>query len=104
MAMETLVHFFLKVFALLQTSILAKNMILSCDFSTQIHPFFLGISKKIASAGYGVFAMDYPGFGLSEGLHGYIPSFDLLVDDVIECFSRIKGRLCFSKDFYSSLC
>lgn len=52
--------------------------------------FFEGISKKIASAGYGVFAMDYPGFGLSEGLHGYIPSFDLLVDDVIECFSRIK--------------
>lgn len=47
--------------------------------------------------------MDYPGFGLSEGLHGYIPSFDLLVDDVIECFSRIKGNLCFSKDFYSSL-
>ncbi|KAG6494187.1 hypothetical protein ZIOFF_049206 [Zingiber officinale] len=83
-------HCLFKVFALLQTSILAKNMILSCDFSTQIHPFFLGISKKIASAGYGVFAMDYPGFGLSEGLHGYIPSFDLLVDDVIECFSRIK--------------
>lgn len=54
---------------------------------------FLGISKKLASVGYGVFAMDYPGFGLSEGLHGYIPSFDSLVDDVIECFSKIKGKL-----------
>ncbi|KAJ8492204.1 hypothetical protein OPV22_013925 [Ensete ventricosum] len=52
--------------------------------------FFEGISKKLASVGYGVFAMDYPGFGLSEGLHGYIPSFDSLVDDVIECFSKIK--------------
>jgi len=35
--------------------------------------------------------MDYPGFGLSEGLHCYIPSFDLLVDDVIEIYSKIKG-------------
>ena len=35
--------------------------------------------------------MDYPGFGLSEGLHGYISSFDLLVEDVIEHFSNIKG-------------
>lgn len=35
--------------------------------------------------------MDYPGFGLSEGLHGYIPSFDKLVDDVIEHYSKAKG-------------
>lgn len=35
--------------------------------------------------------MDYPGFGLSEGLHGYIPSFDRLVDDVVECFAKFKG-------------
>jgi len=35
--------------------------------------------------------MDYPGFGLSEGLHGYIPSFDDLVDDVIEQYAKIKG-------------
>lgn len=35
--------------------------------------------------------MDYPGFGLSEGLHGYIPSFDCLVNDVAEHFSKIKG-------------
>ncbi|KAE9612578.1 hypothetical protein Lal_00005837 [Lupinus albus] len=49
-----------------------------------------GIAKKLALSGYGVFAMDYPGFGLSEGLHSYIPSFDDLVDDVIEYFSKIK--------------
>ena len=36
--------------------------------------------------------MDYPGFGLSEGLHCYIPSFDMLVDDVIEQYSKIKGK------------
>lgn len=35
--------------------------------------------------------MDYPGFGLSEGLHGYIPNFDDLVDDIIEHYTQIKG-------------
>ncbi|XP_041007713.1 caffeoylshikimate esterase-like [Juglans microcarpa x Juglans regia] len=52
--------------------------------------FFEGIARKLASSGYGVFAMDYPGFGLSEGLHGYIPSFDWIVDDVIENYSKVK--------------
>lgn len=51
---------------------------------------FEGTAKKFASSGYGVFALDYPGFGLSEGLHGYIPSFDSLVNDVTEHFSKIK--------------
>ncbi|KAH9739358.1 Hydrolase 4 domain-containing protein [Citrus sinensis] len=49
-----------------------------------------GTARKLASSGYGVFAMDYPGFGLSAGLHGYIPSFDRLVDDVIEHYSKVK--------------
>jgi alpha-beta hydrolase superfamily lysophospholipase len=52
---------------------------------------FPGIAKQIAAAGYAVYAMDYPGFGLSEGLHGYIPSFDQLADDVIEQYTKIKG-------------
>ncbi|XP_020593298.1 caffeoylshikimate esterase isoform X2 [Phalaenopsis equestris] len=46
--------------------------------------FFEGIAKRIAAAGYGVYAMDLPGFGLSDGLHGYIHSFDEMVDLVIE--------------------
>jgi len=52
---------------------------------------YSGIARRIAASGYGVFAMDYPGFGLSEGLHGYIPKFDYLVDDVIEHYTKIKG-------------
>ncbi|CAK9188098.1 unnamed protein product [Ilex paraguariensis] len=52
--------------------------------------FFEGIARKLASSGYGIFAMDYPGYGLSEGLHGYTPSFDQLVDDVIEHYSKVK--------------
>ncbi|CAM8987716.1 unnamed protein product [Rhodiola kirilowii] len=54
--------------------------------------FFEGTARKLASCGYGVFAMDYPGFGLSEGLHCYIPSFDQLVSDVIEHYSKIRER------------
>ncbi|XP_054808829.1 caffeoylshikimate esterase-like [Prosopis cineraria] len=54
--------------------------------------FFEGIAKRIAAAGYDVYAMDYPGFGLSEGLHGYIPNFDDLVDAVIEQFTSIKSK------------
>lgn len=60
---------------------------------------FLGIAKRIAASGYGVYAMDYPGFGLSEGLHGYIRSFDELVDDVIEHFNTIMSMLAFVLPF-----
>ena len=54
-----------------------------------------GVARKLASSGFGVFALDYPGFGLSDGLHGYIPSFENLVNDVIEHFSKIKGKCNF---------
>ncbi|KVI05361.1 Alpha/beta hydrolase fold-1, partial [Cynara cardunculus var. scolymus] len=54
--------------------------------------FFEGIAKRIAAAGYGVYAIDHPGFGLSEGLHGYVPSFNDIVDNVIEQYTKIKGR------------
>ncbi|KAG0538983.1 hypothetical protein BDA96_03G283300 [Sorghum bicolor] len=53
--------------------------------------FFEGIAKRIAAAGYAVYAMDYPGFGMSYGLHGYIASFDGMVDHVIEQYARIRG-------------
>ncbi|OAY80342.1 Caffeoylshikimate esterase [Ananas comosus] len=53
--------------------------------------FFEGIAKRIAESGYAVYAMDYPGFGLSYGLHGYIPSFDGMVNHVIEQYARIRG-------------
>ncbi|PSR91159.1 Caffeoylshikimate esterase [Actinidia chinensis var. chinensis] len=54
--------------------------------------FFEGIAKHIAASGYGVYAVDHPGFGLSEGLHGYIPSFDDIADNVIEQYTKIKVR------------
>ncbi|XP_062110115.1 caffeoylshikimate esterase isoform X2 [Humulus lupulus] len=52
--------------------------------------FFEGIARHIAAAGYAVYALDHPGFGLSEGLHGYIHSFDELADNVTEIYRKIK--------------
>ncbi|KAA8529155.1 hypothetical protein F0562_034046 [Nyssa sinensis] len=54
--------------------------------------FFEGIARHIAASGYGVYAVDHPGFGLSEGLHGYISNFDDIVDNVIEQYTKIKGK------------
>lgn len=54
--------------------------------------FFEGVARKLAQKGFGVFGMDYLGFGLSSGLHGYIPDFSKLVDDVIENYSKIRER------------
>lgn len=51
------------------------------------------MARTLALAGYAVYGMDYPGFGMSEGLHGYIPNFDKLVDDVIEQYRIIKGNV-----------
>lgn len=54
--------------------------------------FFEGIARHFASKGYAVYALDHPGFGLSDGLHGYISNFDELVDNVIEQYTKIKER------------
>lgn len=52
---------------------------------------FTGIAKQIAGFGFGVYAIDHPGFGLSDGLHGHIPSFDDLAENAIEQFTKMKG-------------
>lgn len=54
--------------------------------------FFEGIARFISASGYAVYAIDHPGFGLSDGLHGYIPEFDGIVDNVNEQYVKIKGR------------
>uniref|UniRef100_A0A6N2KMU9 Serine aminopeptidase S33 domain-containing protein n=1 Tax=Salix viminalis TaxID=40686 RepID=A0A6N2KMU9_SALVM len=80
---------------------LSSNLCRTGDFHKELAskvflPESSGIARKLASSGYGFFAMDYPGYGLSEGLHGYIPSFDRLVDDVMEHYSKVKENPEFS--------
>ncbi|KAI4381455.1 hypothetical protein MLD38_007525 [Melastoma candidum] len=54
--------------------------------------FFEGIAEHLVGGGYAVYAIDHPGFGLSDGLHGYISNFDGLADNVIEQYEKIKER------------
>ncbi|KAG7033253.1 Caffeoylshikimate esterase [Cucurbita argyrosperma subsp. argyrosperma] len=76
-----------------------KSHVLCLDVNGSLEVYailFPRIARKLALSGYGVFSMDYPGFGLSEGLHGFIPSFDKIVDDVIEHYSKVKENPEFS--------
>lgn len=63
---------------------------LQCCWNNEIS----GIARHFASQGYAVYALDHPGFGLSDGLHGYISNFDELVDNVTEQYMKIKGVNC----------
>ncbi|MCO5610313.1 hypothetical protein L7F22_064549 [Adiantum nelumboides] len=75
-----------------------KAIVFVCHGYGDTCTFFLeGFSRLLAKAGYAVFGMDYPGCGLSAGLHGYISNFDRLVDDVTENYSSIKARPEFAK-------
>ncbi|RXI06922.1 hypothetical protein DVH24_026058 [Malus domestica] len=57
-----------------------------------------GIARRIAVSGYAIYSVDYLGFSLSEGLHGYIPNFDELVGDVIKQFTNVKGMKLLNLD------
>jgi len=48
-----------------------------------------GTGVRLAQAGYAVYGVDYEGHGKSEGLQGYIPSFDLLVSDTDAFFAAV---------------
>lgn len=57
-----------------------------CDY------LFDDVAISLAQAGFAVFAMDYEGHGRSQGLHVYIPSFNVIVNDVIEFCDKVKGK------------
>lgn len=48
---------------------------------------------SFAQAQYLVFSIDYEGFGLSAGLHAFIPRFDTLVEDVVEVTDSLQGTV-----------
>jgi len=47
--------------------------------------------QRYVKAGIAFVAIDYEGHGLSDGLHGLIPSWELLVADCAEYFRQILG-------------
>lgn len=44
---------------------------------------------RLARAGFAVYGIDYEGHGKSAGLLGYVPSFDRVVDDCSEYYTRV---------------
>ncbi|GAB4836525.1 hypothetical protein Ancab_001437 [Ancistrocladus abbreviatus] len=51
-----------------------------------------GTAMRLVKAGYGVYGIDYIGHGKSGGLHGYVPSFDALVDECSAHFTTVCER------------
>lgn len=51
-----------------------------------------GTAHRLVKGGYGVYGIDYIGHGRSEGLHGYIPSFDRLVQDCSDHFTSVAEK------------
>lgn len=49
----------------------------------------------MAKAGFGVYGIDYEGHGKSEGLQGYVNSFDAVVNDCFDHYSKISGTSFF---------
>ncbi|CAL9105701.1 unnamed protein product [Musa textilis] len=56
-------------------------------------------AKQLMACNFGVYAMDWIGHGGSDGLHGYVPSLDYVVEDTIKFLEKIKSenpsRPCF---------
>jgi alpha-beta hydrolase superfamily lysophospholipase len=48
-----------------------------------------GTGTRLAQAGYAVYGVDFEGHGRSEGLQGYVPSFDVLVSDCDAFFAAV---------------
>ncbi|VAH92520.1 unnamed protein product [Triticum turgidum subsp. durum] len=51
-----------------------------------------GTGVRLAQAGYAVYGMDYEGHGKSDGLRGYVPSFDAKRDEIRRNPYCYKGR------------
>uniref|UniRef100_A0A0E0FHW8 Serine aminopeptidase S33 domain-containing protein n=1 Tax=Oryza nivara TaxID=4536 RepID=A0A0E0FHW8_ORYNI len=60
---------------------------------------YLHFAELLTSCGFGVYAMDWIGHGGSDGLHGYVPSLDYVVEDIDVLLGKIvlenPGVPCF---------
>ncbi|CAL9771175.1 unnamed protein product [Musa acuminata subsp. burmannicoides] len=48
-------------------------------------------AKQLMACNFGVYAMDWIGHGGSDGLHGYVPSLDYVVEDTGKFLEKIKS-------------
>ncbi|TKW14011.1 hypothetical protein SEVIR_5G139100v4 [Setaria viridis] len=60
---------------------------------------YLHFAEQLTACGFGVYAMDWIGHGGSDGLHGYVPSLDYVIEDIEVLLDKIMmenpGVPCF---------
>ncbi|ONK62921.1 uncharacterized protein A4U43_C07F9500 [Asparagus officinalis] len=67
-----------------------KALVFLCHgYGMECSEFMRGVGVKLASAGYGVFGIDYEGHGKSMGARCYIKKFDDIVSDCCLFFKSI---------------
>ncbi|KAL9233693.1 hypothetical protein vseg_008653 [Gypsophila vaccaria] len=70
-----------------------KSLVFLCHgYAMESSISMQGTANRLVNAGYGVYGIDYIGHGKSDGLHGYIPSFDDLVQDCSNHFTDVCER------------
>ncbi|KAM0875096.1 hypothetical protein ACQ4PT_037019 [Festuca glaucescens] len=67
-----------------------KALVFICHgYAVECSVTMRGTGVRLAQAGYAVHGMDYEGHGKSDGLRGYVPSFDVLLGDCDAHFASV---------------
>lgn len=79
-------------------SVPTRGLVIFCHgYTDHLNWFVLkDVFVKLAQRGYVCFGLEYEGHGQSEGLFGLVPSFDGIVDDVLEWSAQVKSRAEFA--------
>ncbi|PNT73022.1 caffeoylshikimate esterase isoform X2 [Brachypodium distachyon] len=68
----------------------AKALVFLCHgYAVECSVTMRDTGERLARAGYAVYGVDYEGHGKSDGLQGYVPSFDALVQDCDAFFTAV---------------
>nr|GMD55871.1 caffeoylshikimate esterase-like [Ipomoea batatas] len=77
----------------LPTTCEPKALIFLCHgYAMECSVSMKGTARRLVKAGYAVYGMDYEGHGKSEGLQGFVPSFDAVLTDCSQHYSNICGN------------
>ncbi|RLM85255.1 caffeoylshikimate esterase-like [Panicum miliaceum] len=76
-----------------------KALVFLCHgYAVECRVTMRGTGERLARAGYAVYGLDYEGHGRSDGLQGYVPDFQALVQDCDDYFaSVVRGSSCSSR-------
>jgi len=70
-----------------------KALIFLCHgYAVECGVTMRGTGERLARAGYAVYGLDYEGHGRSDGLQGYVPDFQALVQDCDDYFASVVRR------------